>query len=110
VPRIIIKELTLPVLLLGVGGIALLGRRHGGLLYGVLIFYALFTYIDRFGNWFQVVMPAYPLIVLGLAILAHRLFRPSPNWARVLVILALALLVANRLGVNFPGADQRDRP
>lgn len=60
VPRIIIKELTLPVLLLGVGGIALLGRRHGGLLYGVLIFYALFTYIDRFGNWFQVVMPAYP--------------------------------------------------
>ncbi|MFQ6000391.1 MAG: protein O-mannosyl-transferase family [Anaerolineae bacterium] len=110
VPRVIVVELTLPVLLLGVGGIALLGRRRGGLLYGVLLFYALFTYVDRFGNWFQVVMPAYPLIVLGMAVLAHRLFRPSPNWARGLLILALALLVTNRLGVNFPRADQRDRP
>ena len=110
VPRIITAELTLPVLLLGVGGIALLSRRHAGLVYGVLIFYALFTYIDRFGNWFQVVMPVYPLIVLGLAVLAYRLFQPSPNWARGLFILALALLVANRLGVNFPGADQRDKP
>lgn len=110
VPRIIIAELTLPVLLLGVGGIALLGRRRAGLLYGVLLFYALFTYIDRFGNWFQVVMPVYPLIVLGLAVLAHRLFRPSPNWARGLLMLALALLVVHRLGVNFPGADQRDKP
>jgi len=110
VPRIIIAELTLPMLLLGVGGIALLGRRRAGLLYGVLLFYALFTYIDRFGNWFQVVMPVYPLIVLGLAVLAHRLFRPSPNWARGLLMLALALLVVNRLGMNFPGADQRDKP
>jgi len=110
VPRIVVAELTLPVLLLGVGGIALLGRRRAGLLYGVLLSYALFTYVDRFGNWFQVVMPVYPLIVLGLAVLAHRLFRPSPNWVRVLLILALALLVANRLGVNFPGADQRDKP
>lgn len=110
VPRIIVAELTLPVLLLGVGGIALLGRRHAGLLYGVLLFYALFTYIDRFGNWFQVAMPVYPLIVLGLAVLAHRLFRPSPNWARGLLMLALVLLVASRLEVNFPGADQRDKP
>lgn len=109
VARIVIAELTLPVLLLGVGGIALLGRRRGGLLYGVLLFYALFTYIDRFGNWFQVVMPVYPLIVLGMAVLARRLFRPSPNWARGLLLLTLALLVANRLGVNFPGADQRDK-
>lgn len=110
VPRILVGELTLPVLLLGVGGIALLGRRRAGLLYGVLFFYALFTYIDRFGNWFQVVMPIYPLIVLGLAVLAHRLFRPSPNWARGLLILALVLLVANRLWLNFPAADQRDKP
>lgn len=110
VPRILVGELTLPVLLLGVGGIALLGRRRAGLLYGVLFFYALFTYIDRFGNWFQVVMPIYPLIVLGMAVLAHRLFRPSPNWARGLLILALVLLVANRLWLNFPAADQRDKP
>lgn len=110
VPRLIIGELTLPVLLLGMGGIALLGRRRAGLLYGVLFFYALFTYIDRFGNWFQVVMPAYPLIVLGLAVLAHRLFSSSPNWARGLIILALALLVVYRLGVNFPGVDQRGKP
>ena len=110
VPRILVGELTLPVLLLGVGGIALLGRRRAGLLYGVLLSYALFTYIDRFGNWFQVVMPIYPLIVLGMAVLAHRLFRPSPNWARGLLILALVLLVANRLWLNFPAADQRDKP
>ena len=56
-----------PTLLLGLPGICLLGRRRAIFLYTTLALYLAFCWIDRLGNWFQVIMPAYALVVVGLA-------------------------------------------
>lgn len=65
-PRLIAHELTWGVLTIGLIGIWFLGRRRAGLMYFTLIIYLLFSYIDCCGNWFQVFMPMYPLLLLGL--------------------------------------------
>ncbi|MBV7336866.1 DUF2723 domain-containing protein [Chloroflexi bacterium TSY] len=65
-PELIWQELGLPFVLLGIIGIGLLERRLAFLLYGTLSLYLLFCWIYRFGNWFQVILPAYPLILCGL--------------------------------------------
>jgi hypothetical protein len=66
-PALIWGELTWLVLVGGLIGLWWLGRRRAFFLYGSLALYAVFCWVDRFGNWFQVTMPAYPLIILGLA-------------------------------------------
>jgi hypothetical protein len=104
------QELTVFGLLAGLLGIALLGWRRGGLLYGIILGYAPFIYLDRFGNWFQVIMPLYPIIILGVGVLAERAWGRFSGWPRALVILGLALLIISRLWINFPDADQRDKP
>ncbi len=104
------QELTIFGLLAGLVGIALLGWRRGGLLYGIILGYAPFIYLDRFGNWFQVIMPLYLIIVLGMGVLADKAWRRFPGWPRVLLMASLGLLIINRLWVNLPHADQRDKP
>ncbi|MFQ5612196.1 MAG: protein O-mannosyl-transferase family [Anaerolineae bacterium] len=76
-PALIWNELTWVVLIGGLAGIALLGRRRALLLYGTLAVYAAFSWGYRFGNWFQVILPAYPLLVIGFATLVNVLWRAS---------------------------------
>jgi hypothetical protein len=104
------NELTVFGLLAGLVGIAFLGWRRGGFLYGIILGYVPFVYLDRFGNWFQAIMPLYLILALGVGVLADRLWRRFPGWPRALMIMGLALLIVNRLWVNFPLADQRDKP
>jgi hypothetical protein len=66
-PALIWGELTWLVLAGGLVGLWCLGRRRALFLYGSLALYAVFCWVDRFGNWFQVIMPVYPLIILGFA-------------------------------------------
>ena len=104
------NELTVLGLVAGLVGIAFLGWRRGGLLCGIILGYAPFIYLDRFGNWFQVIMPLYLILAVGLGILADRAWRRFPGWPRGLVVAGLVLLLINRVWVNFPDADQRDKP
>ncbi|MEZ4867107.1 MAG: DUF2723 domain-containing protein [Caldilineaceae bacterium] len=72
-PELIWQELSLPIVLLGIGGIARLDRRLATLLFGTLGIYGLFCWAYRCGNWFQVILPAYPLLLLGVAALINEL-------------------------------------
>ncbi|MGI6209809.1 MAG: protein O-mannosyl-transferase family [Anaerolineae bacterium] len=102
-------ELTWPVLLAGLAGLALLARRRAVMLLATLVLYLLFTYVDRFGNWYQVIMPAYPLVILGVVVLAERLRTRLPGpWSPLVppaVALLLVLGAGERLVTNFPRAD-----
>lgn len=116
-PSLIWRELTWPVLILGLVGIRWLGKRRAILFYSTLLLYFILCYIDRYGNWFQVIMPAYPLIFLGLAALAQGVWdaveaypRSAAQTARGVLALALFLLVVNRFVVNYARADQSHRP
>jgi hypothetical protein len=131
-PALIWGELTWLVLVGGLVGLWWLGRRRALFLYSSLALYAAFCWVDRFGNWFQVIMPAYPLIILGFAVglaaagnrqigksanrqsaagksLISNLQSPASN-LQSLIPLALALLVAYRFAVSLPDADQSRRP
>jgi len=55
-------------------------------------------------------MPLYLIGVVGIGVLADRAWRRFQGWPRALVVLGLVLLTINRLWVNFPLADQRDKP
>ncbi len=116
-PSLIWKELTWPVLIGGLGGIALLGKPRNILFYATLVLYFIFCYIDRFGNWYQVIMPAYPLIFIGLALVFQRIWtwvqRYPPSICQALrgvIVLLLTLLLINRFVVNYPRADQSNKP
>ena len=65
-PALIWRELTWPGLIAGSLGIAALGRRRAIMLYATLAIYLAFCWIDRLGNWYQVIMPAYALLAVGL--------------------------------------------
>ncbi len=64
-PSLVWGELTWLVLLGGLVGWLLLGKRKAIFFFGTLVIYLFFTTAYRFGNWFQVILPLYPLIVLG---------------------------------------------
>lgn len=103
-------ELGWLVLFAGLVGLWFFPRHQGIFLGGTLLLYLLFSYVDRYGNWYQVVMPAYPLLVLSGARLVHvasnRLRQP---WRSLPVFLVL-IAVVERASLNLPRVDQRDRP
>ncbi|MCP4167848.1 MAG: DUF2723 domain-containing protein [Chloroflexi bacterium] len=109
-PRLIWEEVSVLLLILGVAGWVLLGKRYL-LLYGLTAaIYLVFSYIDRFGNWFQVIMPLYPLILVGAAVVLDRLWRRFPDrlWRATLLLLLLALIIPKFVD-SYPRADQRDK-
>lgn len=106
-PSLIWRELTWPMLLAGLAGIAALGRRRGRMIYATLAIYLAVCFIDRLGNWYQVIMPVYPLILLGAAALgAHWSRTPL---ARSAFLAALGVLVVYRFALSLPGADSCGR-
>jgi len=111
-PALIWQELSLPLLLLGLVGLAWLGRRQATLLYGTCAIYLLFCWAYRCGNWFQVILPIYPLMLVGVAALVQRL-RQQKHWGvyvyRV-ALLSLLFTVAWRFVGSWPAADSRNRP
>ena len=110
-PRLIWEETSVILLILGVVGWLLLGRRHAVLFGVTALIYFVFSYIDRFGNWYQVIMPLYPLVLLGAGVSLARLWRAYPNrlWRLALTGLLLALIIF-KFADAYPRADQRDRP
>lgn len=114
-PSLIWGELTWIVLIGGLIGLWWLGKRRALFLYSTLAIYLIFCWVDRFGNWFQVIIPAYPLVVLGFGTGLNVLWsrhRHSATWrlaVRSLILAGLIGLVAHRLALSLPRADQSQR-
>lgn len=117
-PELIWQELSLPLLVLGLVGMAWLGRKMGVLLYSTLLIYLLFCWAYRYGNWYQVILPAYPLVLLGVAGLLNRLLVASPARGTIgdshliqsAIWLGLVGLVIWRVTASWPAANSRNRP
>ncbi len=114
-PALIAWEMTPVGLVIALIGIYLLGRRRAFFLYGSFLLYFAFCYLDRFGNWYQVIMPIYPLLVLGIGFSADRLWRASEDshfssWGRGLVMFGLVALIVGRLYTHDPRVFQHNRP
>ena len=110
-PRLILAEMGVLILVLGVAGWWLWGRRHFALFALTAVIYLIFSYIDRFGNWYQVIMPLYPLILVGAGVSLARLWERTPRqvW-RTAITLGLVGLVVLKAVAVYPRADQRNRP
>jgi hypothetical protein len=90
-----------------------------------LLIYFFFCWLYRFGNWFQVIIPAYPIFVIGVGSGLKSALRRA-RWgsglksalrrfggfqsARLtaLVVLLLGGLVVYRLVLSWPRANQHD--
>ena len=110
-PQLIWQELSLPVLFTGLIGIAWLKKRQAFLLYSTCVIYLLFCWAYRCGNWFQVILPVYPLLLLGVAAFIQWL--RQQRWGRFCYATALALLVVAigwRFTASLAAADSRNRP
>lgn len=116
-PALWARELGALGLLVGLAGWWRLGRR-GVLLAGTGLIYLLVSFIDRLGNWYQVVMPVYALLTLGIGAAAAGVWQWATAGAvqRVrrlvqgLVVAALVGSIALLLIHNFPLANQSNRP
>lgn len=111
-PSLIWQELSIPLLLIGLVGIAFLPRQKSLLLYLTLLLYVLFSWIDRFGNWFQVILPAYPLILIGVAAALNRLsdlFTGRSELVRSLPAILLIPFIIWRATASLPAANSRNR-
>jgi hypothetical protein len=113
-PELIWQELSIPLLLLGLGGLALLRRPLSLVLYATLAIYLVFNWMYRCANWYQVILPAYGLLLLGVAAAADRWeehFRAHPpRWLRYAPAVLLLLAVAWRAASSWERADSSDRP
>lgn len=117
-PAMLWQDLTWIVLLGGLAGLMLLGRRRRLFLGATLLLYGALAFVDRQGNWYQVVMPAYPLLIACFAVAVQWLWRciadsgwPAGRRRALLAVLAgglLALVVA-RFMLSWPDANQRNR-
>ncbi len=79
-PALIWRELTVPGLIAGLLGWITLGRRRAIVLYASLALYLVVCWIDRLGNWYQVIMPMYGLLALGIGAGADWLERRVGEW------------------------------
>lgn len=131
-PLLMVQELTWPIFVGGLLGLVCLGRRRAIFLYGTLAIYLIFCWSYRFGNWFQVIIPAYPIFTIGFAAGlsriseltrarlanterrratgAHLMASYSPFLIHSVMVLLLAALLGYRLVTNFPQANQHNRP
>jgi hypothetical protein len=116
-PATAFDPLSWPVSLAGLIGWAFLGRRKAALFYVTAVIYLAFGYVDRFGNWYQVLMPLHPLLVLGafrlLEVLIRWLSTQRPARQRLWYGGCAALLAGMlvwRGTTEFPYANQRNRP
>lgn len=106
------RELSLPILVLGIVGIAFLGKRRAVMLYGTLVIYLIFCWMYRCGNWFQVILPVYPLILLGLIPLVSRYWqrvRDKQLWLTLVPYLLLLIAIVWRIDGSWPRVDGRNR-
>ncbi len=111
-PALIWHELSVPLLVLGLLGIARLERKLAFMLYTTLTLYGLFCWAYRYGNWFQVILPAYPLILLGVAVLANEWHARSVgrlSWVRNFPLLLLLFAVIWRFHASLPTANSHNR-
>ena len=106
------------MLLGGLLGILLLGRRRAIFLASTLLLYLAFSFVDRLGNWYQVIMPVYPLLVATFCMtmayiwqwLDRRAGSEGKRWAVAgLVVAALVTLIALRFTNSWPATNQRDQ-
>ncbi|MCB0192191.1 MAG: DUF2723 domain-containing protein [Anaerolineae bacterium] len=120
-PALMGYELTWLVFFGGLIGLAFLGRRRAILLYSTLIIYMIFCWGYRFGNWFQVIIPAYPIFTIGFAAglqkliaFSHQRSATSSRWPSFmihtssLIILLLSALLVYRFTTNIARANQRN--
>ncbi len=132
-PALIWHELTWPVFWGGLIGLIFLGQRRAIFLTSTLIIYLIFSWGYRFGNWFQVIMPAYPIFVIGFAAGIRQLIEAIENWkmrrlgdweirsssfvirhssfviSNLIAILLFGLFIY-RITTNFPAANQHNQP
>lgn len=117
-PALMGQELTWPLFLGGLLGLACLGRRRAIWLYTTLLIYVVFCWGYRFGNWFQVIIPAYPIFIIGvaagLAKILDTLEKNRSQFASGLALYAanfiLAGLLLYRFLLSLPDANQRNQP
>ena len=130
-PSLIWREMTVPGLVIGLLGLLALrgparaaSQRRAAAIYATLTIYLVFCWVDRLGNWYQVIMPAYALLAIGIAAAAvwawdqgeavsRRASHGKALYAsaiRTMLVLALLGLALYRGIVSFPQADSRDRP
>ncbi len=112
-PALMWQELTWPVFVGGLVGLAWLGRRRGAFLYSTLLLYLVFCWAYRFGNWFQVIIPAYPIFIIGLAALLGQVAPPRRRWLYALSLALLLGLTGSRLAASWlppKSTNQRYRP
>ena len=126
-PQLIVDELGWILLIAGIAGIAALKRPLSHILYSTLGLYIVFAWAYRYGNWFQVILPAYPLILVGAGaaieriqnsavkggpqarsnIPGNRLWRSARQNAPLIVLIAL---IAWRVDASLPTTGSRNRP
>jgi hypothetical protein len=118
-PGLMWQELTWPIFLGGLVGLYFLGKRRAIFLYSTLLIYFVFCWFYRFGNWFQVIIPAYPIFIIGCAAGLHQGSgvrsqesgkHYAPRTTHYALIVLLILLLLYRLGTNLPRADQSNLP
>ena len=117
-PLLVGQDLTWIVVTGGLLGLLFMGRRRGLFLGATLLLYAAFSFVDRLGNWYQVLMPAYAVLVVTFGVTVGRLWQAIERAARRrwqpvvlgLLIVGLLALVTLRFDRSWPQANQRNRP
>ena len=67
----------------------------------------------RCGNWYQVILPAYPLILIGVGAAAdgwEARYWPRSRWLSYAPLALLAVAIIWRFDASWPRADSHNRP
>jgi hypothetical protein len=111
-PALIWRELTVPGLIAGLLGWAALGRRPALALSATFALYLALCWVDRLGNWYQVIMPVYALLAVGIAAGANYALQFANHKSQITQFLIFGSLVAllfYRAALSYPAANARDR-